>query len=292
MALSTNPTEAQPHPSRTPAPNKRLQGMRGRACFRRMKVLRAGPAPLTLVSLGCNQVGARDPYPAQSMLRNRFRSWLRQVRQNSIREHTQHRERHGIPLSVYNETAGIETDNLWSQLEAALDLIASFSPTWLRRMQRMENRVQVRRTPGTRAKLVDERWTILDSYFVDNFFPAQIASSIVHEATHAQMRFCGIPFLAESLAAEERACRRSELRLGRVLQAAGVEGGDAVVERAQAALAAPDDQIGVVVDWNELRVIDLVTRINELPIPRWAKKLLARRQGVLDTPQARATFGG
>jgi hypothetical protein len=33
-------------------PNNRLQGMRGLACFRGVKVLRDGPAPLTLVSLG------------------------------------------------------------------------------------------------------------------------------------------------------------------------------------------------------------------------------------------------
>ena len=225
------------------------------------------------------------------MLRKLFHSWLRQAHQYSVREHTQHRERYGIPLSVYNGTAGTETDNLWCQLEAALDLIASYSPIWLRRMERMENRVHIRRTPGTRAKLVDEHWTILDSYFVDNFFPAQIASSIVHEATHARMRFCGVALTLESLAAEERACRRSELRFGRVLQAASVEGADEVVERAEATLAAPDDEVGVVVDWNELRVIDTVARIDEMPIPRWSKKLLARRQGVLDTPQARAAFG-
>ena len=40
-------------------PNNRLQGMRGRPCFRRTKGLRAGPASLTLVSLGAPCIRAR-----------------------------------------------------------------------------------------------------------------------------------------------------------------------------------------------------------------------------------------
>ncbi len=228
------------------------------------------------------------------MLRQRFHAWLRQARLSAIGEAAQHRERHGIALSLFGATAGGETDGTWLNLEAALDLIAAHRPVWLERMRRLGTPVHVRRTPGTRARLVtagEERLTILDSYFVASFLPAQVAASIVHETTHARMRFCGIPVTGAGLAREERACRRSELRLGKVLLAAGVEGAAAVVERAETSLAARDEEVGVVVDWNELRVLEAVARIDAMQVPRWTKRIVARRQGVLDTPQGRAAFG-
>jgi hypothetical protein len=228
------------------------------------------------------------------MLRERFYAWLRRARLNAIGEAAQHRERHGVALSLFGMTAPGETDRVWLNLEAALDLIAAHQPVWLDRMRRLGTPVHVRRTPGTRARLVtvgEERWTILDSYFVANFLPAQIAASIVHETTHARMRFCGIAISEASLAREERACRRSELRWGRVLLAAGAEGAQAVVERAEASLAARDEEVGVVVDWNQLRVAEAVARIDAMQVPRWTKRMVARQQGVLDTPQGRAAFG-
>ena len=227
------------------------------------------------------------------MLRQRFQAWLRQARLSAILDAAQRRERHGIALSLHGAAPG-ETERLWLSLEAALDLIAAHQPVWIERMRRLGTPVHVRRTPGTRARLVtvgEEHRTILDSYFVASFLPAQVAASIVHETTHARMRFCGIPATHAGLAREERACRRSELRWGRVLLAAGVEGARAVVERAEASLAASDEQVGVVVDWNELRVAEAVARIEEMQLPRWARRMVARRMGVLDTPQGRAAFG-
>jgi len=228
------------------------------------------------------------------MLRERFYAWLGQVQLNAIREAAQHRERHGIALSLFGVADPGEADGIWRNLDAAIDLIAAHQPVWTRRMRRLGTPVHVRRTPGTRARLVtvgEERRTILDSYFVASFLPAQIAASIVHETTHARMRFCGIPLTGASLAREERACRRSELRWGRVLLAAGVEGARAVVERAETSLAAADEEVGVVVDWNRLRVAEVVAQIEAMQVPRWVRRIEARRRGVLDTPQGRAAFG-
>jgi hypothetical protein len=204
---------------------------------------------------------------------------------------TQERERHGIPLTMYIGTTPLNTKELWPKLEAAMDLIAEHSPIWLERMRKMNNTVNVRRIPGNRARLIQERLTILDPYLLANFPPAQIASSIVHEGTHAMMRYHKFKFDPSAPAREERACRRSELRLGKVLAAAGVAGANAVVERAQGALAMPDNQVGVVIDWKAMKVLEVVTTINELPVPLWLKRLIARRRGVLHTPQGIATFG-
>jgi len=213
------------------------------------------------------------------------------VQRRLVERLTERRERHGIALSLYIETAPLDRKQLWRKLDAALDLIALHSPIWLSRMRRTGNTIDVRRIPGTRARLVDGRRTILDPYLLADFLPAQIASSIVHEATHAQLRSYAIEYRAGSPAREERVCRRAELRFGRALQAAGVEGAQAVIRRAAGSLAAPDDDVGVVVDWNELRIIGMVTRINDMRVPRWLKRWLARRQHVLDTPQGRAAFG-
>lgn len=225
------------------------------------------------------------------MVRERIAAWVGRVRRRVVDLLTERRERHGIALSLYIEAAPLDAKQLWPKLEAALDLIAQHSPIWLRRMRRMGNTVHVRRIPGTRARLVDNCRTILDPYLLANFLPAQIAASIIHEATHARLRWYGAQHGPVSLAREERVCRRAELRFGRVLLAARVAGAEAVIDRAAGSLAAPDDHVGVVVNWDELRVIGLVTRINDLPLPRWLKRWVARRQRVLDTPQGRAAFG-
>lgn len=192
---------------------------------------------------------------------------------------------------MYIEAAPLDTKDLWPKLEAALDLIAQHSPVWLRRMQRVNNTIHVRRIPGTRAMLVENTFTLLDPYLLADFLPAQIASSIVHEATHALVRHRGLAYDAASPAREERACRRAEVRFGRRLLAANVNGARTVLERAEGALSLPDADVGVVVDYGELRAIALVTRIQDIPGPLWFKRLVARRNGVLDTPQGRAAFG-
>ncbi|HEX8272789.1 MAG TPA: hypothetical protein VF615_09050 [Longimicrobiaceae bacterium] len=188
------------------------------------------------------------------MLRELLSLLLGRVPTPPAADRAEHRERHGVALAV--EADGDEAEALWRRLDAALELIAAHRPVWLARMRRMGTRVLVRRTPGTRARLVDGELAILDSYFVSTFLPAQVAASMVHEATHARLRFCGFATEALGLAREERACRRSELRLGRALLAAGVEGAAAVVERAEAALAAPDRDVGVAVDWGALRAME------------------------------------
>lgn len=204
---------------------------------------------------------------------------------------TERGERHGIGLSMFIEAAPLDTAALWPKLYAALDLIARHSPAWLGRMRKMGNSVHVRRIPGTRAMLTENRFTILDPYLLADFLPAQIAASIIHEATHARLRTSGLPLSEYGLAREERACRRSELRFGRRLLASGVEGAEPVIERAAGALAGADDEVGVAVNWEEWRANGAVARINDLRAPRWLKRLVAKRAGVLDSPQGRAAFG-
>src|SRR5688572_11961865 len=146
---------------------------------------------------------------------------------------------HNIPVSIYTDGTELDADILWPPLEHALDLIAHYRHVWIDRMHYNGNAINVRLIPGLRARLEDRSIT-LNPHLLAEFAPAQIAASIVHEATHAHIRACGLWHLM-SRAREERMCRAAELRLGRVLVRAGVDGAEFVVERALAGLHASDE---------------------------------------------------
>ena len=75
---------------------------------------------------------------------------------------------------------------------------------------------------------------------------AEIAASIVHEATHARIAArCG-PLPQSYRAREERLCRQAELEFGLAMP-----GGAVVVERARQALSMTDRDVAPVVDWTE-----------------------------------------
>jgi hypothetical protein len=148
---------------------------------------------------------------------------------------------HDIPVSIDTDDTEFDEDTLRASLERALALIARHRPTWIRRMQRNGNVINVRLIPGLRARLEDRSIT-LNPHLLATFSPAQIAASIVHEATHAHVRACGLWHLM-SRAREERMCRAAECRLGRVFVEAGVEGGSMVMERALAGLRASDEDV-------------------------------------------------
>ena len=148
---------------------------------------------------------------------------------------------HQIPVSIYTHDTEFDADALWPPLQQALDLIAHYRSTWIRRMQQNGNTINVRLIPGLRARLEDRSIT-LNPHLLVQFTPAQIAASIVHEAMHAHIRACGLWHLM-SRAREERMCRAAESRLGSVLVESGVEGARLVVERALAGLQASDEDV-------------------------------------------------
>jgi hypothetical protein len=75
---------------------------------------------------------------------------------------------------------------------------------------------------------------------------AEIAASIVHEATHARIAaMCG-PLPQHQRAREERLCRAAELEFG-----LAIPDGAVVVERARAALAMADRDVAPEVDWEQ-----------------------------------------
>jgi hypothetical protein len=160
-------------------------------------------------------------------------------------------ERHqarGFVVAVTNTRDDISTTQVLQRLTQALDLIATYTPRRFRRMHRDLAGLVVQRFPCRGAYFPRERECLVELTFTVNprHTLAEIASSIVHEATHARIAsMCG-PLPQEQRAREERLCREAELEFGLALP-----DGAGVVERARWALALSDQDVAPAVDWAE-----------------------------------------
>ena len=160
-------------------------------------------------------------------------------------------ERHlirGFPVTVINTRSDIATAQVVQRLTEALDLIAAYAPRRFRRMRRDLTGLLVRRFPCRGAYFPGEGECLVELTFTVNprHALAEIASSIVHEATHARIaKMCG--HLPQAYRArEERLCREAELEFGLALP-----DGAGVVERARWAMALSDQDVAPAVDWAE-----------------------------------------
>jgi hypothetical protein len=123
-------------------------------------------------------------------------------------------------------SVGRRTDGLWigsfesdpapslQRLEEALNLIKTYDPLRYKRVIRDLERIWVTVIAGGLAHFDQSIWAcVLDPRHVCNEenSPERIASSIVHEATHARLCRCGIEYEGEELRARvEAACFRRE----------------------------------------------------------------------------------
>jgi hypothetical protein len=158
------------------------------------------------------------------------------------------RQIRGIPVRIINTRQDISTAQVVERLTQALDMIATYTPPRFRRLQRDFSGIVVRRFPCRGAFFHQERECLVELAFTVNprHTIAEIAASIVHEATHARVaHICG-PLPPEQRAQEERLCRKAELEFGLALPDGAV-----VVERARFALGMADQEVAPSVDWAE-----------------------------------------
>ena len=161
---------------------------------------------------------------------------------------TERRQIRGMRVSILNTRRDIATRDVIERLTGALDLIATYAPRRFRRLQQDFSGIMVRRFPcrgaffhGSRECLVELTFTVNPRHTL-----AEIAASIVHEATHARVaRMCD-PLPAEQRPREERLCRKAELEFGLALPDGAV-----VVERARSSLTLADQEVAPAVDWAE-----------------------------------------
>ena len=156
----------------------------------------------------------------------------------------QHRIR-GLSVRIDNTRPDIDSARVLARLTAALDLIAMYAPRRLRRMEQDLLGIVVRRFPCRGAFFHRERECLVELTFTVNpqHSLAEVAASIVHEATHARIAaMCGsLP--DQQRPREERLCRKAELELGLAIP------DERVLERARAALAMADQDVAPAVDW-------------------------------------------
>jgi hypothetical protein len=155
---------------------------------------------------------------------------------------------HGLPVRVINTRPEIRTEDVLRRLGQALDLVAAHAPHCYRRLRTDLTGFVVERFPCRGAFFPDSRECLVELTFTVNprHALAEIAASIVHEATHARVaHWCG-GRPAEDRAREERLCRRAELELGLALPDGAV-----VVARARDSLALADREVAPAIDWAE-----------------------------------------
>lgn len=159
----------------------------------------------------------------------------------------QHRIR-GLSVRIENTRPDIDSAQVLERLTQALNLIHSYAPHRLRRMQRDLAGIVVRRFPCRGAFFHRERECLVELTFTVNprHSLAEIAASMVHEAMHARLLAMRGPLPQHQRAREERMCRKAELDFGLT-----IPGGHTVVERARIALQMADQDVAPAVDWVE-----------------------------------------
>ena len=173
-----------------------------------------------------------------------WRSWLAE---KLGLDATTTRTVHDLPVLAVNTRSEIDTDALYTRLDAVLGLIAMYQPKRYRRLKRDVAGFLIKRFPCRGAYIPETRTCLVELTFLANqgFSDAQIAASILHEATHARLHRLGFDLAGP---AAERLCRKAELEFGRA-----VPDGAAVIARAEESLALADEDVAPEVDWEEAR---------------------------------------
>ncbi len=161
----------------------------------------------------------------------------------------------GLPVVVVNPRPDIDTEFVLERLDQALALVERFQPWRLAHMRRDLRAVSVAPFPCRGAYFPTERTVLTELSFLarsSEFTPAQVASSVVHEGTHARVHRMGerlgFDWAGRDMAREERLCRRSELAFGEALPP---ELAGPVIARAVQSLELTDAEVAPVVNWTE-----------------------------------------
>ena len=181
-----------------------------------------------------------------SALRTKLQEWL-------VGHRREVRIVRGFRVVVENSRVDIATDAVISRLDEALALLEQYEPRRARHLARDLEQILVSRYPCRGAYFGDSRTCLTELTFLArrDISPAVVASSILHEGTHARVaefrRRVGSQMREDDRAREERLCRRAEIAFGKALPA---ELGAPVVERALASLAMDDEGVAPVIDWS------------------------------------------
>jgi hypothetical protein len=178
----------------------------------------------------------------------------------------------GLWVGVWDET--VDTELVWGRVEGALSLIKTYDRVRYGRLIRDVERVWVCLIPsgGVAAYNGSIRTCQLDTRFVlsETSTPEVVASAIVHEATHARLRRCGIGYEEGVRARVEAVCFRREIAFTAKLPN-GQEARD-LAERYLEFYAADEHWTDAAV--SERYVEDGMSTMRYIGIPEWLVWLL------------------
>lgn len=151
----------------------------------------------------------------------------------------------GLPVTVINTRPDIDTEAVFTRLDASLALIERYTPHYFRHLVRDLAGIVVERYACRGAYFPDQRVCMVELTFAVNpsFTDAQRAATILHEAMHAKLDRPGASLRPTDRARQERFCRRAEIEFGKV-----VPEGAPIVDRALAGLGGSDAEVAPVVD--------------------------------------------
>jgi hypothetical protein len=159
----------------------------------------------------------------------------------------------GFRVVVDNSRPDIATTAVLTRLDEALALLEQYEPRRMRHLARDLEQILISRYPCRGAYFPDSRSCLTELTFLArrDISPAVVASSILHEGTHARVaqfrRHVGGAAREDDRAREERLCRRAEIAFGMALP---TELGAPVIARAQASLEMDDEGVAPVIDWS------------------------------------------
>ena len=166
-----------------------------------------------------------------------------------------------------------QRDEVILRVQQALECLAHFNEAPLRRARNDLRLIWVRHLPealgqydaGLRACELDSKHVLDPESTAES-----LASTIVHEATHARIRSCGIRSTDLSRARIERACRKAQLAF-----AVRLPNADPVIAQVTPWDNVPDEY------WDSSAIVrragkEHLKALKELEAPRWFVKALRR----------------
>ncbi|MES2306339.1 MAG: hypothetical protein V4558_12565 [Gemmatimonadota bacterium] len=148
----------------------------------------------------------------------------------------------GFLVEVTNTRPEIATADVLARLDDAIGMLEEYQPIRLRHMRRDVEKIIVERYGCRGAYLPAYRTILTELTFLArrDIGVEVVASSLIHEATHARIHRGAPNHTFPDPPREERICRRVELAFGESLPA---ERGAAVIERASWSLGLADAEV-------------------------------------------------
>ena len=176
----------------------------------------------------------------------------------------------GLRVATWDERA--DTELVWRRIEGGLWLIKTYDRLRYDRLHRDLERVWVTLIPyGLGSYNHSINACQLDTRFVlaETTSPEVIASTIVHEATHARLMRCGIGYEEELRSRVEAVCWRREIAF-----AAKLPNGEQARERAERYL----EYYSADAHWTDAalrkhQVKGTVELLRYLELPEWLKRI-------------------